>query len=84
MCTDLELGVGPAGDLNDHVQNRLLGIGVEGNVVERRDGLAILLDVDAVLQGVRSTDLAHRVAHFGTGRRLLGRIRRRGCCGSAR
>jgi hypothetical protein len=50
----LLLGVGPARDLNDHVQDGLLLVGIEGDVVEGRDGLAILLDVDAVLKGVRS------------------------------
>jgi hypothetical protein len=50
----LLLGVGPARDLNDHVQDGLLLVGIEGDVVEGGDGLAILLDVDAVLKGVRS------------------------------
>lgn len=55
-ATNLLLGVGPAGDLDDHVQDGLLLIGVEGDVVEGRDGLAILLDEDAVLQSVGSAD----------------------------
>lgn len=61
----LHLRVGPAGNLNDHVQDRLLGIGVQRNVVERRDGLAILLNVDAVLQRVLGSDLAGSVGHGG-------------------
>jgi hypothetical protein len=65
--TNLELGVGPARDLNDHVQDGLLLVGVEGDVVEGGDGDAILLDVDAVLQSVGSGDLAQGVggSHFG-------------------
>ena len=61
--THLLLGVGPAGNLNNHVQDGLLGVGVEGNIVEGRDNNAILLDVNAVLQGVGSTDLAGGVSH---------------------
>ena len=56
--TYLHLRIGPARDLNDHIEDRLLLIGVEGDVVERRDRHAILLDVDAVLQSVGSSDLA--------------------------
>ena len=66
--TYLLLGIGPARDLNNHVQDGLLLVGIEGNVVEGRDGLAILLNVDAVLQGVRSSDLTggiHGRRHFG-------------------
>jgi hypothetical protein len=54
----LLLGVGPARDLNDHVQDGLLLVGIEGDVVEGRDGLAILLNVDAVLKGMRSRNRA--------------------------
>ena len=61
----LLLGVGPARNLDDHVQDGLLLVGVEGNVVEGRDGDAILLDVDTVLQRVRLSDLADSVRHFG-------------------
>lgn len=57
----LLLGVGPAGNLNDHVEDGLLGIGIERDIVEGRDGDAILLDVDAVLQGVGSANLADAV-----------------------
>jgi hypothetical protein len=61
----LLLGVGPAGDLDDHVKDGLLLIGVEGNVVEGRDGDAILLDEHTVLEGVGLGDLADGVRHFG-------------------
>lgn len=59
----LLLGVGPAGDLNDHVQDGLLSIGVEGDVMEGRDGLAILLDINTVLQRERLGNLANGVRH---------------------
>lgn len=61
---DLLLGVGPAGDLNNHVEDGLLGVGIEGDVVEGGDGDAILLDVHAVLEGVGGADLADGVGHF--------------------
>jgi len=57
----LLLGVGPARDLDDHVQDGLLLVGIKGDVVEGGDGLAILLDEDAVLKGVRSADGADGV-----------------------
>lgn len=57
----LLLGVGPARNLNDHVQDGLLLVGIEGDVVEGGDGLAILLDEDAVLKGVGSADRADGV-----------------------
>lgn len=63
----LKLGVGPARNLNHHVQDGLLGIGVQGNIVERRDGDAILLDVHPVLEGVGGSDLAD-----GVGRHVVG------------
>lgn len=68
--THLLLSVGPAGDLDDHVQDGLLLVGVERNVVEGRDGDAILLDVDAVLEGVGSTDLAGGEDARGVGESL--------------
>lgn len=65
QCAYLLLGVGPAGNLNDHVENSLLSIGVERDIVERRDGLAILLDVHPVVQGEGLADLADSVGHCG-------------------
>jgi hypothetical protein len=76
-ATHLHLRIRPAGDLDDHVEDRLLLIGIEGDVVEGRDGDAILLDEDAVLEGVGSADLAGSVwaggRHGGrrTGRRMV-------------
>jgi hypothetical protein len=61
QCTHLLLGVGPSRNLDYHVQHGLLLVGVKRNVVEGRDENAILLNVDAVLEGVCGTDLAGRV-----------------------
>ena len=58
----LKLSIGPSGNLDNHVQDGLLLVGIEGNIVEGRDGHAILLDVDAVLEGVGSRDLADAVS----------------------
>lgn len=69
FATHLEFGIGPARNLNNHVEDGLLLVGIERNVVERRDGNAILLNVDAVLQGVLGSNLANRVlgSHCGSG-----------------
>ena len=45
---DLHLGIGPAGNLDDHVENAIVPICEERDVMERRDDLAVLLDVNAV------------------------------------
>lgn len=58
LLGDLKLSIGPPRNLNNHVQDGLLLIGIEGNIVEGGDGNAILLDVDTVLQGVWSSNLA--------------------------
>lgn len=59
--TDLLLGIGPARDLDNHVEDGLLLIGVERDVVEGRQGHAVLLDVHAVLQRVGRGHLADAV-----------------------
>jgi hypothetical protein len=51
LLGDFEFGVGPARDLDDHVQDALALVGEEGNIVEGRDDLAIVLDVYTVLYG---------------------------------
>jgi len=61
MSTDLLLGVGPARNLNNHVEDGLLVVGVEWDIVERRAWLAVLLNVGAVLESVRSSDAADAV-----------------------
>lgn len=68
--THLHLRVGPAGDLDDHVEDGLLLIGIQRDVVEGRDGNAILLDVDAVLKGVGRGDPAGSKLLGGVGRDL--------------
>ena len=49
LLGDLHLRVGPAGDLNDHVEDGVVLVGEERDVVEGRHHTAIVLDVDAVL-----------------------------------
>ena len=62
----LELAIGPARDLDDHVEDGLLFVRIQRDVVERRAGLAIPLDVDAVFQRVRLAHLANgEVRHAG-------------------
>lgn len=46
---DLELGIGPAGDLDHHVQDALLLIGPERDIMKRRDDAPVLLGIDAEL-----------------------------------
>ena len=46
---DFHLGIGPAGDLNNHVEDPEVLVCEEGNVMEGRDNGAALLDVNAVL-----------------------------------
>jgi len=59
--TYLLLGIGPTGDFDNHVQNGLLLIGIEGNVVEGRDWDTILLNEDTVVKGVSSANVASGV-----------------------
>lgn len=70
--THLLLGVGPARDLNDHVQDSLLLVGEQRNVVEGGDRLAILLDVGAELESVGLADLANGVLGGSLVRHVLG------------
>lgn len=81
FLADLKLAIGPSWDLNDHVQYGLLLVGIEGDVVEGRNRNSILLDIDAVLEGVRSSDFSD--GEFGghvcvTMRRVV--LARRGPC----
>lgn len=59
--THLKLAVGPSWNLDDHVQNGLLSIRVQGNVVEGGNWRSILLNVDTVLESVWCTDLSDGV-----------------------
>ena len=67
--TYLKLAIGPARNLNNHVEDGLLLVGIEGNVVKGRDGDAILLNVNSVLERVGSANLAdlERGRHGGQG-----------------
>lgn len=56
--TNLHLGIGPARHFDDHVEHGLALVGVQRDVVERRQRLAVLFDEDAVLERVGSSDLA--------------------------
>ena len=58
LRTHLHLRVGPSWNLNHHIQDRLLLIGIQWDIVEGRARLAILLNPDAVFEGVGSADLA--------------------------
>lgn len=49
LLGDLHLGVGPAGDLNDHVEDALVLVGEQRDVVEGGDDGAILFDEHAML-----------------------------------
>lgn len=51
---DFHLGVGPAGDLDDHVEDSITPIGEERDVVERGDDLAVMFDEDAMFWRNRS------------------------------
>lgn len=70
--TYLKLAIGPAGNLNNHVEDGLLLVGIEGNVVEGRDGDAILLNVDSVLERVGGRNLADLVRGRHCGQRTMG------------
>jgi len=45
---NFHFGVGPTGDLDDHVEDAITLISEERDVVERRDGLVVLFDVDTM------------------------------------
>jgi hypothetical protein len=49
LLGNLELGVGPARHLDDHVEDPIALVSKKRDIVERRDDGAILLDEDAVV-----------------------------------
>jgi hypothetical protein len=61
---DLKLCIGPARNLNNHVQDGLLLIGIERNVVEGRDGDAILLNICSEFVGVQRAHLTRLVLRW--------------------
>merc|ERR1711879_1052143 len=70
LLADLKLGPGVLGDLNNHVEDALLRIDGEGNVVEGRDPLTILLEEEPVLEGALLTFSLGGVAHDGDWKRF--------------
>jgi hypothetical protein len=76
LLGDLHLRVGPARDLDDHVQDALGLVGEERDVVEGRDDGAILLDVDAMLCSIDK--ISGQVAGKNRIPRVLGAPTRRG------
>ena len=50
--THLHLSIGPARNLNNHVENGLLLVGIQGDIMEWRNRDAIFLNEDAVLESV--------------------------------
>lgn len=63
--THLHLRVSPAGDLDDHVEDGLLLIGIQWDVVPWRYELAVLFDEDTVLERVGRANLARGIRHGG-------------------
>jgi len=57
---DLELGIGPTGDLDNHVEDAVALVGKEGNVVEGGDDGSVLFGIDAMVEGVGGTDDTRR------------------------
>ena len=49
VLANLHFGVGPAGDLDDHVQDAIVLIGEERDVVEGGDDGSVLLDIDTMV-----------------------------------
>ena len=49
LLGDFHLGVGPTGDLDDHVEDAIGLVGEQRNVVPRRDDLSLLLSEHTVL-----------------------------------
>ena len=48
LLGDLKLGVGPAGDLDNHVEDAIALVGKEGNVVEGGDDGSVLFSIYAM------------------------------------
>lgn len=71
----LHLRICPTGDFNNHVQYRLLLIGVQRDIVEGGNDNAIFLNVDPMIECVGLAQLPHCVAHGdmmrGLGRKVL-------------
>jgi len=60
LLGDLELCVGPTRDLDNHVEDAIALVGKERDVVEWGDDGSILFRIDAMFEGVGSTDDTRR------------------------
>jgi hypothetical protein len=49
LLGDLHLGIGPAGNFDDHVEDAVVLVRKKGDIVEGRYDRAILLDVDSMV-----------------------------------
>jgi len=56
LLGDLKLGVGPTRDLHNHVEDAIALVGKERDVVERGDDGSVLFRIDAMFEGVGSTN----------------------------
>jgi hypothetical protein len=81
LLGDLELGVGPAGDLDNHVEDGAVLVGEEGDIVEGRDDLAVLLEEGAELcRCTRAVSVRQDLpASTSTGRRKISVTTRSAC-----
>jgi hypothetical protein len=59
--THLHLSIGPSRNLDNHVEDGALLVGIERDVMERAQRLSILFNEDAMLQCIGSTNLANAV-----------------------
>jgi len=71
---DLKLGVGPAGNLDDHVEDAIALIGKKRDVVEGGEDGSVLFSIDAMFEGIGSTDDTGRKlgTHGGGGKKTSG------------
>lgn len=49
LLGDFHLGVGPAGDLDDHVEDAIVPVGEKRDVMEGGNDLTVSLDVHSVI-----------------------------------
>ena len=57
LLGDFHLGVGPTGNLDDHVEDAIGLVGKQRNVVPRRDDLSLLLSEHTVLWLTKKLEL---------------------------
>jgi hypothetical protein len=61
LLGNFHLGIRPAGNFDNHVENPIGLIGEERDIVERRDNLAVVLGINPMFEGVGGTDDAGSV-----------------------